>query len=832
MAIVLEGNTDYIIFFDDQHIQRFVTSFTVTTSVNSSVGEAVIECVYAKALMDVPYMTDVKVFVRNIFSGRYKMVFDGQIHTRQVTMSAGSRQITFIAYDYMYWLQKLPVPFVLGLEQGKLDNNVTLAWQAQGINTHQVRTVMTSGQLAFAGRDMRETIKQIFLYIDQALTYSPDYNQTEHNSIYKWVDIKEKIRVLSDFDPRIRDDSLIDLFYQGSIIQNLFVLINGITSSIGYEFYQDVDGIIKIKEPFWYDGIIKPFVIDPNLILDFNETTTWDNKPTRVLATGGLEENYQQHIGDSSIELDIQLPSVLYIHNDGGGIFINDDQAFPPETSPDIENFVKDHGDMSEDEAAVREAVVRCAYRYQHQPYIIGGGHPGNDFCNYGLDCSGFVYVAYRDAGLSLPSADTFTYYRMFPQIPASALRPGDIAFSSFEAKGPGHMGMYVGRDAQGKYVFLSANGNRKRPGDPGNPTYPQKVVERKWDYPTQAWDTFASPIPRLKAGLTDYTTIFELPQGRQFISDTTSLTEEEKKYGINLVEAVQNFIKIQFTGNTFPRSEAYRVLGQYAKYLHTALTAASTVASLTTISAPWLRPGFNVWVDPTGISRVYYINSVRHSGSNGMVYTNLGLVYGRSEPEFKNGYIANQGKTTSPLTTAVLATSKDFYLEAGSGASALNYVTPDNMDAFKEYVSKVHAASENKGSIPAHLSVFKDWYGESFIRRNTHALSRWDSDFNLFELYCIIAASYGVQNVKDLQALQNAPTVGSVNETNVNSRYVSDFARYVIDYDIQKAGVNGANVPDVIKKRAAKMATIVTEADREIGQMYVNININKDYTR
>ena len=66
MAITLEGSSDYIIFFDDQHVQRFVTGFSVTMSANGSVGEAYIEMVYADAFMDIEYMTDVKIFVKNI----------------------------------------------------------------------------------------------------------------------------------------------------------------------------------------------------------------------------------------------------------------------------------------------------------------------------------------------------------------------------------------------------------------------------------------------------------------------------------------------------------------------------------------------------------------------------------------------------------------------------------------------------------------------------------------------------------------------------------------------------------------------------------------------
>lgn len=831
MPINLEGNTDYIIFFDDQHIQRFVTSFSVTTSVTNTIGEAYIECIYAKALMDIPYMTDVKIFVKNVFNGRYKMVFDGQIHSRQINISSGSKQIAFTAYDHMYWLQKLPVPLILGLE-ASLDDNIILSWVARGINTDRVQTILTTGEMAFAGRNMRETIKQIFMYVDDALTYSPDYGQTEANSIYKWINIKDKIKLLSDFDPRLRDNSLIDLFYQGSIVENLYVLLSGISSGIGYEFYQDTDGIIKIKEPFWHQGVIKPFAIDANLILDFNESCAWDNKPTRVLVTGGIEEFLQDNVTDGTA-LDIHLPSALYIHDDAGGRVLTDEQGYTTEVTEGYQNFIKDYGDISEDEVEVRKAIVNCGLRYLGVPYVLGGGHPYNKYCNDGLDCSGLVYYAYRDAGLSLPSSDTFGYYGRHTRISVSALQPGDMAFKNFSGRGPEHMGMYIGKNAQtGKYMYLHASGNRTRPGDPGNPRYDQRVVVHSYDTKQGTWEAFCNALPALKRGMTSYTPTFNLPQGKVFKSTSTSLTNEEKQRGINLVETVQKFIRIQHVGESFPKAEAYKILGDYAKYLHTALSASSVVASLTTIAAPWLRPGLNVWIDPNGISRFYYVNSVRHSGNNGVVYTNLGLTYGRSEKEFVSTYNSSKDNAVNPLTAEVLATTKDFYLENGAGASAFNYITPENITVFKEYVNKVWATCADKGSIPAHLSPYKDWYGEAFVRRNTDVLGRWDSDFNLFELYCIIAASYGIQDIKNLPSLNSAPNTGSINSTDRNNRYVSDFARFAINYDLNRAGHGGTNVPGIIKDRAKQLANIVVAADKEISHMYSHSNINKDYTR
>ncbi len=49
-----------------------------------------------------------------------------------------------------------------------------------------------------------------------------------------------------------------------------------------------------------------------------------------------------------------------------------------------------------------------------------------------------------------------------------------------------------------------------------------------------------------------------------------------------------------------------------------------------------WLRPGFNVWVDPVAVDKVYYIHSLSHHGSaDGGVFTMLNLTMGRERVQY-----------------------------------------------------------------------------------------------------------------------------------------------------------------------------------------------------
>ncbi len=70
----------------------------------------------------------------------------------------------------------------------------------------------------------------------------------------------------------------------------------------------------------------------------------------------------------------------------------------------------------------------------------------------------------------------------------------------------------------------------------------------------------------------------------------------------------------------------------------------------------------------------------------------------------------------------------------------------------------------------------------------------------------------------------------GDVNS--IKERYVSEFARVAINYDLQVAGANGANVPEVIKDRARNLGKIITAAEKELSYKYPRSNINKIYTR
>lgn len=80
-------------------------------------------------------------------------------------------------------------------------------------------------------------------------------------------------------------------------------------------------------------------------------------------------------------------------------------------------------------------------------PYSWGASSPG-----VGFDCSGLIYWAYAQVGVSLPRVAAAQYAYGVP-VPLDALEPGDII--SF--RGSGHAGIYIGG---GQYVHAPQTGD------------------------------------------------------------------------------------------------------------------------------------------------------------------------------------------------------------------------------------------------------------------------------------------------------------------------------------------------------------------------------------
>lgn len=114
--------------------------------------------------------------------------------------------------------------------------------------------------------------------------------------------------------------------------------------------------------------------------------------------------------------------------------------------------------------------------------------------------------------------------------------------------------------------------------------------------------------------------------------------TEDEKKYGINIYEGEQPLIKFSTYSAISEHGDCIGALKKYSEFLYYLLNSEVTTSQVTCVGMPWIRPGFNVWLDPLYSDAVYYCRGVQHQGDpmNGAT-TSLSLVLGRNRQAFIN---------------------------------------------------------------------------------------------------------------------------------------------------------------------------------------------------
>ena len=108
-------------------------------------------------------------------------------------------------------------------------------------------------------------------------------------------------------------------------------------------------------------------------------------------------------------------------------------------------------------------AVVRAALQMRGVPYSWGGGGPGGasrgiaqGTNTVGFDCSGLTQYAFAKYGVTIPRV-TYDQFRAGTPVPVNAMKPGDLVFFNPGARGPGHVGIFIGN---GKFLQAPQTGD------------------------------------------------------------------------------------------------------------------------------------------------------------------------------------------------------------------------------------------------------------------------------------------------------------------------------------------------------------------------------------
>lgn len=644
-----------------------VTLVGAVAAKSTSSGDSSVQFGVCSILDDgVEYMTNVRIFVKNIFNGKYVQIFGGNITSKSTTYTGAEKTLTFQCQDFMNWLTRTICPIAVPFD-GTLQVADRLKWKAQGIDLDKVRSVNSIKDITFKGKTLSQTWQIIS---DQTIKANNIYSSSD--TVSSWDNALDRVVVMGDIDEKLRKAEVVDFMITTSVTQmnSTYVMMNDILRTLMFEFYQDRDETIRIKPPFWNEHVLKNHVIDPSLILSFTESTNYTQMYTRVIATGGLEE---WHKSDGADDFTTSLLTPVVVYTSSGITANSGPVVVTSETKAALGGGTGSN---------IATSAVAVAKQYLGMAYVWGGSSPST-----GFDCSGLVMYAYQQAGYTGWSGreTTYTLLKKGRRVAsANDLKPGDLLFPH-----EGHVLMYIGNN---QVIHAPKTGDVIKIVT----LSPSHYAHDKRRY--VEWDG------------TGNTSSTEYVKPESVGPDSLlSPTFIEKKYGPLIYDASQPLIKFSTSGAT-DSVGAYDALSKYARFMLTYLNSSVTMSTLQTVAMPWLRPGFNIWVDPIRTDKIFYINNITHYGNASGNFTNLNVTMGRRRMDFVNNngmagslnpgnsddIFVNQLKITpsnfgTPCNyTEVADKAKAFYNDAFSNVKSL---TPN--DAYFKYLYDSDGASQ-----------------------------------------------------------------------------------------------------------------------------------------
>ena len=105
-------------------------------------------------------------------------------------------------------------------------------------------------------------------------------------------------------------------------------------------------------------------------------------------------------------------------------------------------------------------SIADAAQKYIGTPYVWGG----ESMAEGGMDCSGFVYNALKDAGYNVGRTTAQGYRGQGTVVSKSEMQPGDLIFYGTNKNDASHIGIYIGNGQ----MIHSSGGSRNTKSNPG----------------------------------------------------------------------------------------------------------------------------------------------------------------------------------------------------------------------------------------------------------------------------------------------------------------------------------------------------------------------------
>ena len=307
----------YLVYFDDVLMNKYVLGYSCSIGVNVGIGRASVELIYTPAFRSVisdgmvedgiENGTQVRIFSSNVFSDKYKLVFDGIIKQRTFTRDASGHSISFVAVDYIYWMNKIIAPISIPVNEA-ISPGERLKWKAQSVDPETTAKV----EIAQAGSLKGKTLTEYFDTLKEK-SFSNSKIYSDSNSAANWDDVVNRVKIMGDINERLVKDEVIDFVVNSNSVfaDTVYVSLSNSVAGLMMEMYQDRDGIVRIKPPFWNEPVLKNHIIDPMMIISAQESTDWNKYYTRIIVTGGVEEWMDS--GATAQKVDLLTPVGVYV---------------------------------------------------------------------------------------------------------------------------------------------------------------------------------------------------------------------------------------------------------------------------------------------------------------------------------------------------------------------------------------------------------------------------------------------------------------------------------------------------------------------------------------
>lgn len=460
MDILQRAN--YMIFFDNVRMDHYIPSFQTNLGLYASDASATITMFRTDAMNDwKPYLVQVKIFGQNPFSGKFTLMFDGEITSRNWNDAKKDMgKIIFNVSGHYHWLE-IPVPLAVSVDEG-MNQLQRFIYQAQNINIEDVTSLIQSeADVLLKDKNIDEIIKTLFDQITKGY-----YDVGKENSAFGFAKVKDRFQVMVDVLEEFREAGFLDMFAftHATQIDSFFAYLNQVLDQLMFEFYEDRDGSFRIKTPSWSDAILKSHILDASLVSSISGLDDWKGEPTRVLAIGSSS----QMLGGAGLAgeiagdpvLSATIPVGLYI---GDPRKPEDEMYFSQSFTANAQQFGTGvAGAAVSGVSGSAGGLLEGARKWLGKlKYTLGKGNieSGNGDCSI---FTRYCYKNYANLDIGVPTSNQI---KQGTKIPQDQAQPGDLVFfhKTMDTRPPGqvsHVGIVSGNN---NMVHLAGSGCREQ---------------------------------------------------------------------------------------------------------------------------------------------------------------------------------------------------------------------------------------------------------------------------------------------------------------------------------------------------------------------------------